>query len=671
MKPAAERILTTPSELGDIVSPYVTGNEWVALPDIFPSDASLGSINIVRMASKGLVEWVGEFEEDQDRRNEPKAPFLRPFVNAIGASGKPAETESVGDIEWTWLGHWIPVGKCRLRTKEGHECVAKIAFCAPVGERGFMVALELSELEARNGASHVQFHLGLEGNWGATVSTVFGSRLMHVTNHAYYSPWTNSLILEARGTSSVGALAFSADSQFDWAIWASKDGVDMKESPVLAVPNGSADIRFRLSSSMTLAANEHRTVAFWIAANADPDGAGTTNVHLRRVGAEAALGNTLSWLEARAHSSRVSPVEIGEADEEILARADRNLHFCRFFAHGKAIDTEELVMLTSRSYRYYVSAVFWPRDTFLWAFPAMLASDHVFAREVLTEGFRRHVRNMGTHAHYIDGVLLYPGFELDQLASYVIALGTYIEATGDASLADKAVIADGLDQFDLVLAAQRHPDVALYKTFLDPSDDPVVYPYLTYDNVLAWRALRILSEIARNQGDDYRAERSAAMAQATESSILEHCIAPGPFGQMFAWSTDLAGNYELYDDPPGSLVLLPYHGFVDADNECYANTLKFIRSDHNPYACTLGNYKGAGCAHSKHPWPMHACNMILAGVADADALHLIENAPLDGGLACETVYASTGKAATGSAFATFAGYLSLAAFTCFRQNVGQ
>ena len=97
MKPAAERILTTPSELGDIVSPYVTGNEWIALPDIFPSDASLGSINIVRMASKGLVEWVGEFEEDQDRRNEPKAPFLRPFVNAIGASGKPAETESDGE----------------------------------------------------------------------------------------------------------------------------------------------------------------------------------------------------------------------------------------------------------------------------------------------------------------------------------------------------------------------------------------------------------------------------------------------------------------------------------------------------------------------------------------------------------------------------------------------
>ncbi len=62
MKPASDRILTTPSELGDVLSPLVTGNEWVALPDISPSDAGVGSMNIVHMASRGLVEWVGEFD---------------------------------------------------------------------------------------------------------------------------------------------------------------------------------------------------------------------------------------------------------------------------------------------------------------------------------------------------------------------------------------------------------------------------------------------------------------------------------------------------------------------------------------------------------------------------------------------------------------------------------
>lgn len=661
MKPASDRILTTPSELGDVLSPLVTGNEWVALPDISPSDAGVGSMNIVHMASRGLVEWVGEFDEGQDRHTGPGKPFIRPFVEEITGAGRHVRTEIVGDIEWTWLARWVPVGRCKFRTPDGHECVARITICAPVGERGCMFALELSELKLASNAEDVRLCLGLEGHWGATVNTIFRSRLMHVTNHAYYSTWTNSLILEARGASSIGALALSADLEFDWRILSDNGSSKPGGEQSLAVLNGSSEISFRLSSSITLVPNQRRLVTFWITANADPDGAGTTNVHLRRIGAEAALEKTLSWLAVRAHSSKARSASEENRNDELLARADRNLHFCRFFAHGRAIDTEELVMLTSRSYRYYVSAAFWPRDTFLWAFPAMLASDSAFARDVLVVGFRRHVRNMGVHAHYIDGTLLYPGFELDQLASYVIALGTYIEATGDASLADEAEIAEGLAEFDRALASHRHSDIALYRTFLDPSDDPVQYPYLTYDNVLAWRALRIMSRIARSQGRTYLAERSAVMAQATESAILRHCIAQGPFGEMFAWSTDLDRNYELYDNPPGSLILLPYHGFVDADNEYYVNTLRFIASDLNPYACSQSTYRGAGCVHSKHPWPMHACNTVLAGVANASAIHLIESAPLDGGLACETVYETTGKVATGSAFATFAGYLSLAA----------
>jgi hypothetical protein len=57
---------------------------------------------------------------------------------------------------------------------------------------------------------------------------------------------------------------------------------------------------------------------------------------------------------------------------------------------------------------------------------------------------------------------------------------------------------------------------------------------------------------------------------------------------------------------------------------------------------------------------MHACNMVMAGIADGESLELIAKAPLDGELACESVYEVGGKAATGGAFATFAGYLSMA-----------
>jgi hypothetical protein len=57
---------------------------------------------------------------------------------------------------------------------------------------------------------------------------------------------------------------------------------------------------------------------------------------------------------------------------------------------------------------------------------------------------------------------------------------------------------------------------------------------------------------------------------------------------------------------------------------------------------------------------MHACNMVMAGIADSESLELIVKAPLGGELACESVYEISGKAATGGAFATAAGYLSVA-----------
>ena len=227
-----------------------------------------------------------------------------------------------------------------------------------------------------------------------------------------------------------------------------------------------------------------------------------------------------------------------------MSRADYNLHFCRFFAHGRAIDTEELGMLTSRSPRYYVSAAFWPRDTFLWAFPAMLASDPAFAREVLVTGYSRHTANMGIHAHYIDGALLYPGFELDQHASYQVALGDYVQRTGDVFILREPAVRAGLARFEETLAALRHSDTALYRTFLDPSDDPVRYPYLTYDNALLWRAFASLAEIARRAGDTVAASRYAGTAQQIHTDVCERLVAEGPFGPMFVWSADLRGGFE-------------------------------------------------------------------------------------------------------------------------------
>ena len=62
-------------------------------------------------------------------------------------------------------------------------------------------------------------------------------------------------------------------------------------------------------------------------------------------------------------------------DAHLRALYNTNLFFCIFYSTGRTIDTEELVLVTSRSPRYYVSAAYWDRDSLFWSFPGILDAD--------------------------------------------------------------------------------------------------------------------------------------------------------------------------------------------------------------------------------------------------------------------------------------------------------
>jgi hypothetical protein len=634
--------MTTPRELGEVVSPLVTANDWVSLPEIRPDDAAIMSVGVLSMRHQGLVEWAGGLPT-QPEALAGAPPLFAPFVEDLETG------EHAGAVScWSLLEDWVPCACFKTRL----ELDISLTILAPVGweTRGCVFLFRA----VNRGNETLRVRLGLRGCVGAVFQTIFTRRLIHVSNHLYYREWTRSLMLEARGDDSVGALALTADDEFDW--W-SEPEPQTSDSVISKENDGASSIRFEAGAFLSVAPGQTVSTPFYIAAGPDPDAAGVTAVHMRRLGAAEMLQETLRWLAERGFGPGHT-------------RASRNFFFSRFFAHGRAIDTEDLVMLTSRSPRYYVSAAFWPRDTFLWAYPVMVDRDPAFAREILVTAFRRHARNAGIHAHYIGGTLLYPGFELDQLASYVIALGRYVNTTGDLSVVAEEPISRGVAAVMQTLPQWRHPTIALYRTFLDPSDDPVRYPYLTYDNVLVWRALSDLAQVALKSGRPDDAQRYLSQAEEVAQAVLTHCIVEGSKGPMFAWSVDLEGNHEIYDDPPGSLVLLAYYGFVSPADRVFANTLAWIMSSDNPYRSASGRFTGVGCAHSPRPWPMHACNTLLAGVKDDACRDLIENAPLDGGLACETIYESTGKVATGAAFATFAGFLALALSSVGRRTVG-
>lgn len=87
---------------------------------------------------------------------------------------------------------------------------------------------------------------------------------------------------------------------------------------------------------------------------------------------------------------------------------------------------------------------------------------------------------------------------------------------------------DGLSLILVRLREARHPDTALYETFLQPTDDEIVHPYLTYDNVLVWRALQLLADWRPAQRGSLLAE-----ADAVRAAIFTHCVKKDADGQPY------------------------------------------------------------------------------------------------------------------------------------------
>jgi len=71
------------------------------------------------------------------------------------------------------------------------------------------------------------------------------------------------------------------------------------------------------------------------------------------------IDQAAAWCKRRTRTNR-------QPDLDVLM--NRNF-LSRVYAWGKTIDTEQVVGVTSRSPRYYVSAAYWDRDAMLWSFP--------------------------------------------------------------------------------------------------------------------------------------------------------------------------------------------------------------------------------------------------------------------------------------------------------------
>lgn len=398
--------------------------------------------------------------------------------------------------------------------------------------------------------------------------------------------------------------------------------------------------------NLGLVCNERNS--FYIAANSDPDGASTMLIHLLRKGYEKIYSEFAAWIGRK---------ELLFRDEYLTRILNQNLLYNYFFAVGKDMESDRYIALTSRSPRYYVSGAFWERDSFLWSLPSIKLIDPALYIMLSRDMIRMHSRNAGDHAHYIDGTVLYPGFELDEAASYFILIGDMDERF----LGDEILVS--LDTVFTRIEAEYDDGTGLYRTFLLPSDDPAKYPFVTIDNVLLWRGLQNYKKVLAETGETKKAQHVQRRIDGIRSGIYQYLTAEIEDKKMFVWSADENGNYRLYNDPPGNLSTMCFYGFVGQDDPLFANTIEYYYSSCYKYYFADASIKELACDHHPNtPSGLGLCASLLNPMMQKSALRWLKKANMDYGLLAESMDRDSGEAKTGVGFATGAGYLALALY---------
>ena len=576
-----------------------TGNQMISLPNIDEATAGIYDFTFLHMGYKGLIDVIGD----------KTTPLMKPFIEI---DNKKVAFKS---LIWKRLSDWIP-----NFTLETDTIKLSATILAPINERGFLVNLRMTNCSNNT----LKVNYGLSGRWASSLHCINEDKVIQSKKYCYESPWNDSIVFDMRGPMPIFSFAPITDKKC-----------------IAKFSDSDGSVDYSLTRFEELKPGENCELTVYWGVGFEEVAAATSAKEMLRQGYENELAKTLDWLNERSLTLR---------DKNLTRLYNTNLFFCIFFSTGVTLDTEEFVSVTSRSPRYYVSAAYWDRDSLLWSFPAILNADKNLARDMLMYVYDKQRKNFGVHSRYIDGTVLEPGFELDELMAPVIALERYVDTTDDISILEEKNIKKGIEEILNKLKNHRHKDVALYETFLQPTDDMHVYRYITYDNMLVWKALLAISRL-------YPKYRNLEfIAGEVKEAILKHCVKEENGKRCFAWSVDLQGHYDIYDEPPGSLQLFPYYGFCKADDEIYKNTVNIIRSPEYKYSFADSRFSEIGCPHAPHPWILSVANSLLCG-RSKHCYDFLKNVKMDNYIACESVDEYTGECTTGAAFATCAGLL--------------
>jgi hypothetical protein len=584
-----------------------TGNDWIALPSIRAGDAALMDFNVISMRYRGLIEFAGATSQ----------PLMTPFLS-IGGIRKP-----LANLRWSLRDYWLPTG-----TMEANGLRTRISYVAPPDSRAAIIRFQVTNL----GSAPVTVAPGIDVNWARTNRVTYSPEPLAGARTMSPTPIDSDMEVFNYKTD---------DTQFAWgfAYVGSKSvrhganadpGVTAQHEAVLA-PGATLDVHYLIGAGL-----EEYSAAYAMR---------VLNKRIDRYGLEGEIDRAAADARRRTRTT-------GRPDLDRVM--NRNLLFTTYFAWGRTIDSEEFVGMTSRSNRYYVSAAYWDRDALLWSFPGLVDSDPGRAREALGYALGAQARNIGIHSRFIDGTVLEDGLELDELVAPLIALKSYVDATGDATPADR--YAPQIAAIKRRLFALRDPATGLYETFQDAEDEYVQKPFSVYDNVLTWKALNDLASLDRRKAAELRARAAALRAAIMKYGVRSGT--KGADGPIFAGSVS-ATAADFMDVPPGSLLKLPALGFIAEDDPLFVRTYDWLHSAHYPYSYAGQPWGLPGSYRVPFTTSWSVADHLRLKAGRAKALKIVTGSVWDGGIITEGVKPESGiPDQEGRGFATAAGYVA-------------
>ena len=606
----------------------LTGNHYLSFPAVEHDGAAIPQITALHSALAGLLAWTGE-------------PLLRPVLEVDGRG------LDLGALKWERLDRWIPQARGRL----SGDCELTLTVCAPAGYepliRGAFIDLQLHSTSPRARRARA----GLEVHWRGTDLHVRAGRPVAGDSRMAGLAGLPGLALET-GRAPFGAALAIAGGDPATRVQAGREGSELAERSGDWETTGQPGraLVARLDQEVELPAKRTTRFVFYLSLGRDRDSALAGIPHLARLGPDGLLRRgrlALSQLARKADDPGLN---------ELL---NRNLLFNHFFAVGRGLDDDRLHALSSRSPLHGPTATCNEREALFWTLPALTLSDPYFARELLLHVFEAFSGAPGQPERYLDGGILAPGFVLDQLLAYPLALARYAREAEDDSVIEDALVQEVLREVDASLYNRLHREVLLAETELLSSSEPADFPYPTFGNVLLWCYARALPRIWRAEEEEPPASFDGA-ADEIAAAIWQRCTVNVDGVPVLVSSTNLAGEAAVYDDPNASLALLPYLGFCEPDDPLWRNTMELLRS--SGYPLWHGTAAHPGLAGRRAPGTAALAGLAaeLLGPDRERALRTLHSLQLTDGVAAEQYDVRTGATADGPHAAALAGLLAWA-----------